>query len=350
MMRLLLIALLTACADPKDDATDDTDVVVETDDTTEDTTSAAWQTVAEELGGALLSITGNTADDVWTVGAQDADGPLVLHYDGAWTRVPAAPGGDLWWAWLPPAGSDNALWAVGELGRVLRYDGAAWAPEEVTDAAITLFGCWGSDEDHVWAVGGDTSGAGDGAAIFFYDGDAWTRQPLPEAAAAQVAIFKVWGTSATDVWTVGNNGIVLHNDGSGWALVDAGTDRNLLTIAGEGPDEVYAVGGLGNAEVIHWDGATWANESPPFAPEFNGVFVRDGHITAVGRTGTVWDKVEGGEWLEDPRGRANFLDLHATWLDPEGGVWAVGGSIATKPLTRGTVVYGGATAIPVYAP
>ena len=50
MMRLLLIALLAACADPKDDATDDTDVAVETDDTTEDTTSAAWQTVAEELG------------------------------------------------------------------------------------------------------------------------------------------------------------------------------------------------------------------------------------------------------------------------------------------------------------
>ena len=40
------------------------------EDTTEDTTSAAWQTVAEELGGALLSITGNTADDVWTVGVQ----------------------------------------------------------------------------------------------------------------------------------------------------------------------------------------------------------------------------------------------------------------------------------------
>ena len=52
--------------------------------------------LADGLGGAILSVWGDSASNVWAVGADDGEGPLVLHYDGtAWERVATGLTGDL---------------------------------------------------------------------------------------------------------------------------------------------------------------------------------------------------------------------------------------------------------------
>jgi hypothetical protein len=38
------------------------------------------------------------------------------------------------------------------------------------------------------------------------------------------------------------------------------------------------------------------------------------------------------------------LDLHGSWIDPDGGRWAVGGELTTH-LDQGVVAYGGSTAV-----
>src|SRR5262249_40573448 len=50
-----------------------------------DAADAHWQIVLREEPGALLSIWGTSAHDVWLVGGDPGDGhgPMVLHYDGA---------------------------------------------------------------------------------------------------------------------------------------------------------------------------------------------------------------------------------------------------------------------------
>ena len=58
----------------------------------------AWQVVASELDEAVLAVGGSSSRDVWAVGADKGQGPLVLHWDGStWTRVPTGSHGDLWW-------------------------------------------------------------------------------------------------------------------------------------------------------------------------------------------------------------------------------------------------------------
>ena len=44
----------------------------------------SWQVVHEDLDGALLSVWGTSASDVWAVGGDVGDGmgPLVIHFDG----------------------------------------------------------------------------------------------------------------------------------------------------------------------------------------------------------------------------------------------------------------------------
>src|SRR6187397_326593 len=76
-----------------------------------------WQMVYSELDGALLSVWGTAADDVWAVGSDPGDGPYFLHYDGAaFERLPTGETGDLWWV----TSDGETLWACGEGGLVLR--------------------------------------------------------------------------------------------------------------------------------------------------------------------------------------------------------------------------------------
>src|SRR5688572_27135041 len=60
-----------------------------------------WQTVQRDLPGALLSVWGTSASDIWAAGAdsRDGKGPTVQRFDGSeWKRVDTGQtSGDLWW-------------------------------------------------------------------------------------------------------------------------------------------------------------------------------------------------------------------------------------------------------------
>ena len=52
------------------------------------------------LPGALTSVWGTAADDVWAVGSDpgDGSGPMVLNFDGQrWFQLETGHSGDLWW-------------------------------------------------------------------------------------------------------------------------------------------------------------------------------------------------------------------------------------------------------------
>lgn len=300
-----------------------------------------WRVVGEGIDEGLLSVTGTAADDVWTVGGDVGSGPAVLHYDGAdWSRVDVGGSGDLWWAWP----SSEGVWMVGAGGRARLHDPATGeGVEHTVEEGVVLFGVWGAAADDVWTVGADADFAADGARMFHWDGAAWTAVELPEALASLVAIYKVWGTASDDVWVVGTDGASAHWDGTAWTPVDTGTTRTLFTIHGSGPDDVYAVGGFGTGTVVHWDGTAWSDVSPAGAGTLNGVCSAGGVTHAVGATGGTWAR-EAGEWIQEGAddGPLTLHDLHATWVDPDGGTWAVGGAIASAPLEQGVVLYQGA--------
>ena len=69
---------------------------------------------------------------------------------------------------------------------------------------------------------------------------------------------------------------------------------------------------------------------------------------AVGARGSVWHR-DASAWFADPHAQPTFQDLHSTWVDPDGGVWAAGGHFASVPLIQGTLVYLGGASIPPLA-
>lgn len=118
-----------------------------------------------------------------------------------------------------------------------------------------------------------------------------------------ISLRGVWGSSAGDVFAVGDNGTILHYDGSSWTVMDhPGPKWVLNDVWGAAGNDVYAVGDLGL--ILHYDGVSWSMmENNPFydawmPPDFltisgtsrNNFFVGDDN-------GTVW-QYHGGKWTE----------------------------------------------------
>ncbi len=305
----------------------------------------AWEILFETdvMHGALFSVWGTSAQDVWTVGATDKDkpafGPQVLHWDGnTWKRFKTGATGELWW--ITPGYPAGTLWMVGSGGTIVRYDGKAFEVQQAPDNT-QLFGIQAFAPNDVWAVGGPsscTAGSGTCGVIWHYDGSKW--QPAPGMSAAlrgKVLWFKVWGRSPSDVWIVGGQGHTLHFDGKTWTEVPTPTTDQIFTVHGNATLTV-AVGGLGAGVLLENTGDGWKTAKINGDPQgFNGIHVpADGRAIAVGGNGTVWRRC-GGVWSEETHAPEALEDYHAVWKSATGEVYAVGGAIVAPPFAGGQI-------------
>jgi hypothetical protein len=302
-----------------------------------------WTLVFEDLDAALISVAGTSASDVWAVGAdlRNGDGALVLHYDGErWTRHVTGVEQDLWWIY---AASESSVYMGGTGGAIVHYDGSEFTLMDTPGSGI-VFGIWGESEDELWAVGGEPDIAP--GFVWRYDGAEWsdTTVMLPDEAQGGPSVFKVWGRSADDVWFVGTDGLAVHWDGHGFELGDSGTTRRLFTVHGppSGSPEFVAVGGFGDAVIVEHDGTQWRNATPDPAPlELFGVFMVDENEGyAVGAEGSVLQR-SGTAWKLLDTGVELFNPFHAVWVDPDGGVWTVGGDLLTVAPDEGMLLHRG---------
>jgi hypothetical protein len=59
----------------------------------------------------------------------------------------------------------------------------------------------------------------------------------------------VWGSSGSDVFAVGEDGTILHYDGSSWSSMSSGTGEWLYGVWGSSGSDVFAVGDSGT--ILH---------------------------------------------------------------------------------------------------
>jgi hypothetical protein len=139
------------------------------------------------------------------------------------------------------------------------------------------------------------------------------------------------------VYVVGRLGTVLHFDGESWSTVTANTTSTLFTVCGNA-DFVVAVGGFANGVILESDGDSLAHRAPPASPQLNGVYVRsDGAAVSVGVEASVARRGPAGWTFDEPQFNT-IRDFHATWIDPDGGIWAVGGNLSGA-LNDGILAY-----------
>lgn len=298
---------------------------------------ATWAVVTEGQPAALLSAWGTSASDVWVVGGdpRDGTGPLVYHYDGeAWTKLDTGLRSvDLWWV---TGFAGGPIYMSGSNGTIVRYQDGAFEPM-TTPGNFIVFGLWGAAPDDVWAVGGSFGGNG---FVWRYDGAAWTPLAgVPADITSQGTCWKVNGRAADDVWISATNGTTLHWNGAALERMDVPVEASLLSVAGNSKRFV-TVGGSFDGVLYENDGSGWKAALPPGGPTLTGVAVSEDDAYAVGQFGAVLRRGDGGTWAVD-KPRVTDQNLHAAWIDPSGGVWAVGGHFDTPPMRDGVLIHKG---------
>lgn len=285
---------------------------------------ATW-TVDHAGDEALLGVWGHGPDDVWAVGGS-FDRPLVMHNDGtAWSRL-AVPGASQLWNVYGFSATD--VYAVGGDGLILHYDGWTWT-RVASGTDVTLFGLWGASGDDVWIVGGDI---GTGTAVALRGaGESFAPVTDLPADLRPTALFKVHGFAPDDVLMVGESGMLSWN-GSEWHREAVPTSEPLRSTWGRNASDVYAVGGRGIGEILHFDGSAWSlvaelasgwGLSGVFtAPDEPTLVVGGSYVLEVGGDGVV---VQAS--LPDI---STSADLHGVWGDGLGTAYAVGGNLSSS--------------------
>jgi hypothetical protein len=301
-----------------------------------------WQIVHRDLPGALLSVWGTRSTDVWAVGgdAQDGSGPMVIHFDGdAWARVPTGETqGNLWWVFGFAGGP---MYMGGDGGVILRHEDGVFT-RMTTPGTDTVFGIWGANPDDVWAVGGASDSTGGFA--WRLAGDTWVPEPtLPADVASSAAIWKIFGTGPGDAWLVGSQGVALRWDGTTLTPGVTGVGSSLFTVHAHDGDYT-AVGGLASGIIVEHDGAQWNNVTPDPPPMGLAGVTRgpEGFGVAVGSFGAVYTRSDAG-WAPAELGFTVGVNLHGSWIDERGGVWAVGGQTFSPPYNEGALIHRGAS-------
>ena len=192
---------------------------------------SSWKKMTCPTPLTVQGIWGNSATDVYAVGGASASdtttGSFIIHYDGRqWTTqadliTPERFHG-VW-------GDGETVFAAGEAGTIFFSDtaGVQWA--EMNSKTLETFrGLWGMSSTDVYAVG-------DYGTILHYDGSAW--QPMPSG--TDLRLFGIWGSSKKSIYAVGDAGLVLHYEDNSTdnttcpfkAAVDNEDDLRLLRAA-----------------------------------------------------------------------------------------------------------------------
>jgi len=233
------------------------------------------------------------------------------------------------WAWHnpKPSGEDlraihglstsTNLYAVGDFGCVLLYDGATWK-NLPTPFTYKILGIWAYSPIDIFAVA--QQGVLSPAIILHYDGVQWTFMD-PGSASATATLHDIWGTAPDDVYAVG--GTAKHYDGVEWTRMNSAITTNMLDIMGFSATEIFSVGPWG---VLTCDGSLWTSiPNPPgnhswsgiWGPSANNLFVvGSSDVEPVARyNGSIWSQV--------PTGLPTNSHLNAVWGEG-GAIYAVG--------------------------
>jgi len=249
---------------------------------------------------------GNSESDVFAVG----DYGTVLHYNGsAWSEMSSGTTDHLNDVW---GNSGSDVFAVGDSGTVLHYNGSAWSAMS-SGTTDYLYGVWGSSGSDVFAVG--SSGA-----ILHYNGSAWSAM----SSGTTEYLKGVWGSSESDVFAVGYSGTILHYEGGAWSAMSSGTTDYLYGVWGSSPSDVFAVGD--SDTILHYNGSTWSAMSSGISQWIRGVWGNSpSDVFAVASSGAILH-YNGSAWSAMYLGTTD--DFSGLWGSSASDIFIVGAGIS----------------------
>ena len=179
-----------------------------------------WTNMASPTTKDLFGVWGSDWNNIFATGSHGT----ILRFNG--TRWSVLWGGvtvqlqSIWGT------SPNDIFAVGlstiangnRYYTILHYDGSLWSrmntPIVNANRNGKLRSVWGSASNDVWAVGDD-------GIILHYNGANWSTAD----SGTPYRLYDIWGDGGNIVYAVGLFGTLLQNTGSGWVSVNSGINE-----------------------------------------------------------------------------------------------------------------------------
>ena len=268
-------------------------------------------------------VPGSGGNDVWAVG----DKGTILHWNGSVWNAVASPTTKKLRA-VAMAHADLGV-AVGYNGVLIQWNGTSWSNSTVStddwfrDVDFTP----GSNGSDGWAAS-DKGGVG---RFHHWNGSKWETKVGGSYHLFGGTIWGVSMVSVNDGWAAGDNyqlsgmaGQILHWDGNGWESVSS-PESKLYAIDMVSASDGWAVGEDGT--LVGWNGSAWTvSPASPTEEDLWGVdSLTPGDGWAVGDSGAIlrWN---GSVWSlasspvsQDLRGVA-IASANDAWAVGEGGV------------------------------
>jgi hypothetical protein len=250
----------------------------------------------------------------------------------AWTTGICGAGDGWCWGFPRPTGaklnrlwgtSAEDVWAVGEGGTIIHFDGARWAqvPSGTTDALVAIGGRGPGD---AWAIGSRRT-------VLRLSGSTWRAAEMPklddEPTFADLLVLpngEAWIVGGATKKSLAGDEIISHclightdaGADANWKFDDDGACGPLGRVWGASPDDVWADGG---DDVVHWNGR-YLTRNPKQKPA--AIVGRHGYASGwklaldwgSGGMGTL---VHPSPKIEDPGAARDFW----AWSGDE--VWAI---------------------------
>jgi len=269
-------------------------------------------------GAAFSAVAALSADDAWAVGSRPTTTgtrPFIARWVGGRWRLAVSPDTSRDSTLRAVAAvSPRDVWAVGDAHGtrtlVEHWDGRIWRlvpTPRLSGQDVRLTGVAALSAASAWVVG-TTGSAVDSSRrglVERWDGLRWRVLPLPQPSVVDDALAGISASSATDIWVVGS---AEGNDYASVPLVERWTGTTwrvvarpalppavsgLAAVAARSSRDVWAVG---DAALVHWDGARWSTTT----------------LRTSAYTG-------GADYSS-----ASTPDVTALTVIPGGGLWAVG--------------------------
>ncbi len=224
-----------------------------------------------------------------------------------------------------------------------------WVSVDTAVADPRLRGIWGVASDAVFAVG-------DAGLVLRWDGAAWIRQPVPATVAA--ASFRaVWGRSASDVYAVGLGGASIHFDGTSWTQFAAGAS-DLFTVTGDATHVIAAGGDMGVATVVESENAgAFTFFSQTSLGTLHGVAVQGSNVIAVGDNATFCRRplATAGAWTcSQHASGTDFTSVvaigAALWVGADPGLYFGSSPATASDLSPLAAIVGSVTSLAAIGP
>ncbi|MBI4420684.1 MAG: Ig-like domain-containing protein [Gemmatimonadetes bacterium] len=211
----------------------------------------AWGTNCATLHAGLSGLTGNawgaSPDAVYL---PDRSG--VLRFDGI-ASTPVWNGSVQVTSMAGTSARD--VYAVGQDGGVLHFDGANWKMmSRSTHAGLNAV--WAASPQDVFAVGGRGT-------VLHFDGQRWRRLD----SGTDQELFTVWGFSAREVFAGGDGGVFLRYDGTVWTPQQETSEGDLVALWGSAPGELF---GLAGRSLVRLETSGWRTIATPFIYPLGG--------------------------------------------------------------------------------